>query len=208
MRRGLRCVSTAAMEAMRVNAHVAPVSMLVDTHGRHHTYLRMSLTEKCNLRCQYCMPAQGVELSPESRILSTPEIVRIAELFVSRGVTKIRLTGGEVRGTTVSALWWAACAKAAREHAAAVAAAAAARVVLPQPPQLLRRHVLLCVCMRVCEMCERVTAPRGRACSQQCAKIFWKSVGNSGASPACGRLASRRTGSSWSGSCRSSWRRA
>lgn len=71
--------------------------MLLDTHGRRHTYLRISLTERCNLRCQYCMPEHGVDLSPESKILQTSEIVRLASLFVSRGVTKIRLTGGEVR---------------------------------------------------------------------------------------------------------------
>ncbi|KAL2234244.1 UNVERIFIED_CONTAM: GTP 3',8-cyclase, mitochondrial [Sesamum indicum] len=73
-----------------------PVSdMLADTFGRLHTYLRISLTERCNLRCQYCMPAEGVELTPSPRLLSQNEIVRLANLFVSSGVTKIRLTGGE-----------------------------------------------------------------------------------------------------------------
>ncbi|KAL1831797.1 GTP 3',8-cyclase, mitochondrial isoform X1 [Daucus carota subsp. sativus] len=73
-----------------------PVSdMLVDSFGRLHTYLRISLTERCNLRCQYCMPAEGVELTPSARILSQNEIVRLANLFVSSGVDKIRLTGGE-----------------------------------------------------------------------------------------------------------------
>ncbi|KAL0464367.1 UNVERIFIED_CONTAM: GTP 3',8-cyclase, mitochondrial [Sesamum latifolium] len=73
-----------------------PVSdMLVDTFGRLHTYLRISLTERCNLRCQYCMPAEGVELTPSPQLLTQNEIVRLANLFVSSGVTKIRLTGGE-----------------------------------------------------------------------------------------------------------------
>ncbi|KAL0305154.1 UNVERIFIED_CONTAM: GTP 3',8-cyclase, mitochondrial [Sesamum angustifolium] len=73
-----------------------PVSdMLADTFGRLHTYLRISLTERCNLRCQYCMPAEGVELTPSPQLLSQNEIVRLANLFVSSGVTKIRLTGGE-----------------------------------------------------------------------------------------------------------------
>lgn len=73
-----------------------PVSdMLVDSFGRMHTYLRISLTERCNLRCQYCMPAEGVELSPSPQLLSKNEILRLANLFVSSGVEKIRLTGGE-----------------------------------------------------------------------------------------------------------------
>ncbi|KAI8805125.1 hypothetical protein BJ742DRAFT_681400 [Cladochytrium replicatum] len=68
---------------------------LMDTFGRRHTYLRISLTERCNLRCTYCMPAEGVELSPASNILSASEILRLAKLFVREGVTKVRLTGGE-----------------------------------------------------------------------------------------------------------------
>ena len=69
--------------------------MLLDTHGRAHTYLRISLTERCNLRCLYCMPEDGVELAPRSALLTSEEIVRLARLFVRAGVTKIRLTGGE-----------------------------------------------------------------------------------------------------------------
>lgn len=69
--------------------------MLVDTFGRLHTYLRISLTERCNLRCQYCMPSEGVELTPSPQLLSQSEIIRLANLFVSSGVDKIRLTGGE-----------------------------------------------------------------------------------------------------------------
>ncbi|CAA0808880.1 Cyclic pyranopterin monophosphate synthase-mitochondrial [Striga hermonthica] len=69
--------------------------MLSDSFGRLHTYLRISLTERCNLRCQYCMPAEGAELTPNPQLLSQDEIIRLANLFVSSGVTKIRLTGGE-----------------------------------------------------------------------------------------------------------------
>ncbi|KAM1941793.1 hypothetical protein ACFX13_029331 [Malus domestica] len=69
--------------------------MLIDSFGRLHTYLRISLTERCNLRCQYCMPADGVELTPSPKLLSQTEILRLAKLFVSSGVDKIRLTGGE-----------------------------------------------------------------------------------------------------------------
>ncbi|KAF7311128.1 Elp3 domain-containing protein [Mycena chlorophos] len=70
-------------------------SALVDTFRRKHDYLRISLTERCNLRCFYCMPSEGVELSPNENILSNEEVLRLAGLFVKSGVTKIRLTGGE-----------------------------------------------------------------------------------------------------------------
>ncbi|KAK9707066.1 hypothetical protein RND81_07G170400 [Saponaria officinalis] len=73
----------------------AASDMLTDSFGRLHTYLRISLTERCNLRCQYCMPADGVELTPTSDLLSQDEVVRLGNLFVSAGVNKIRLTGGE-----------------------------------------------------------------------------------------------------------------
>ncbi|KAK6950355.1 hypothetical protein Daesc_008681 [Daldinia eschscholtzii] len=68
---------------------------LTDTFHRQHDYLRISLTERCNLRCVYCMPEEGVPLSPPRELLTTPEIVMLSSLFVSQGVNKIRLTGGE-----------------------------------------------------------------------------------------------------------------
>ncbi|KAH7463775.1 hypothetical protein PRIC1_006523 [Phytophthora ramorum] len=70
-------------------------AQLVDRFGRAHTYLRISLTERCNLRCRYCMPEDGVPLQPAEDLLTTPEIVRLARLFASAGVKRIRLTGGE-----------------------------------------------------------------------------------------------------------------
>ncbi|WP_299675393.1 GTP 3',8-cyclase MoaA [uncultured Tenacibaculum sp.] len=70
-------------------------NILTDTFGRHHNYLRISLTEKCNLRCTYCMPESGVVLSPRNQIMTAAEVIDIATLFVQHGVTKIRLTGGE-----------------------------------------------------------------------------------------------------------------
>ncbi|XP_044866109.1 molybdenum cofactor biosynthesis protein 1 isoform X3 [Mauremys mutica] len=76
--------------------HAAPFSaFLTDSFGRRHNYLRISLTEKCNLRCQYCMPEEGVQLTPKSELLTTQEIITLARLFVKEGVDKIRLTGGE-----------------------------------------------------------------------------------------------------------------
>lgn len=69
--------------------------LLTDTFGREHTYLRISLIERCNLRCTYCMPEQGVVLTPRSHLMTYEEIFTLAQLFVKHGVTKIRLTGGE-----------------------------------------------------------------------------------------------------------------
>ena len=71
------------------------VNPLRDAFNRDHSYLRISLTEKCNLRCSYCMPEDGVPLTPSSSLLTTAEILRLARLFVQQGITKIRLTGGE-----------------------------------------------------------------------------------------------------------------
>uniref|UniRef100_A0A1A9VYK0 Molybdenum cofactor biosynthesis protein 1 n=1 Tax=Glossina austeni TaxID=7395 RepID=A0A1A9VYK0_GLOAU len=70
-------------------------SPLTDKHGRAHTYLRISLTERCNLRCKYCMPAGGVPLQNKSNLLTTDEIYYLARIFVEQGIRKIRLTGGE-----------------------------------------------------------------------------------------------------------------
>eukprot|EP00007_Cunea_sp_BSH-02190019_P007815 CAMPEP_0174242374 /NCGR_PEP_ID=MMETSP0417-20130205/27659_1 /TAXON_ID=242541 /ORGANISM="Mayorella sp, Strain BSH-02190019" /LENGTH=388 /DNA_ID=CAMNT_0015321757 /DNA_START=384 /DNA_END=1547 /DNA_ORIENTATION=- len=68
---------------------------LVDTFAREHTYLRISLTERCNLRCTYCMPEEGVPLQPTDALLTVDEILRLVRVFASRGVTKLRFTGGE-----------------------------------------------------------------------------------------------------------------
>ncbi|MBT8260538.1 MAG: GTP 3',8-cyclase MoaA [Flavobacteriaceae bacterium] len=70
-------------------------NILKDSFGRTHSYLRLSLTELCNLRCTYCMPAEGIKLSPRSHIMNFDEIYTIARTFAEHGVTKIRLTGGE-----------------------------------------------------------------------------------------------------------------
>jgi len=70
-------------------------NFLVDNFDRKHNYLRISLTERCNLRCQYCMPEEGVSLSHKDQLLTNDEVFRISKLFVENGVTKIRLTGGE-----------------------------------------------------------------------------------------------------------------
>jgi len=68
---------------------------IVDTFGRVHNYLRISLTEKCNLRCFYCMPEEGIPLKERNVFMTPDEVVSIAKEFVELGVDKIRLTGGE-----------------------------------------------------------------------------------------------------------------
>ncbi|GAB5417694.1 MAG: GTP 3',8-cyclase MoaA [Crocinitomicaceae bacterium] len=74
---------------------MADSTHIVDSFGRTHNYLRISLTEKCNLRCFYCMPEEGVPHREASKFMTTEEVVGIAKEFVALGVTKIRLTGGE-----------------------------------------------------------------------------------------------------------------
>jgi cyclic pyranopterin phosphate synthase len=68
---------------------------LIDRHGRRHSYLRLSVTDRCNLRCSYCMPPHGIDWTPRAEILTAEEIVRLGAIFVGMGITKIRLTGGE-----------------------------------------------------------------------------------------------------------------
>ena len=68
---------------------------LADRFGRAHRTLRLGLTERCNLRCTYCMPAEGIPLTPTRAMLTTDEIERLARLLVGAGVDKVRLTGGE-----------------------------------------------------------------------------------------------------------------
>lgn len=69
--------------------------VLQDKYGRKHNYLRVSLTERCNLRCTYCMPEEGVQLTNKSHLMTADELLKIAAQFVDYGVDKIRLTGGE-----------------------------------------------------------------------------------------------------------------
>ncbi len=70
-------------------------STLTDRFGRRHDYLRISLTERCNLRCVYCMPAEGIVLRPREEFMRADEVLSLAGTFVEMGVKKIRLTGGE-----------------------------------------------------------------------------------------------------------------
>ena len=69
--------------------------VLIDAFGRVASDLRISLTDKCSLRCTYCMPAEGLSWLRKAELLTDDEIVRLAAVLVSHGVTSIRLTGGE-----------------------------------------------------------------------------------------------------------------
>ncbi|HEX5152181.1 MAG TPA: GTP 3',8-cyclase MoaA [Parafilimonas sp.] len=69
--------------------------MITDKFNRTHNYLRISLTDNCNLRCFYCMPEEDYDFTPASRLMQAGEIETLAKIFVEQGVTKIRLTGGE-----------------------------------------------------------------------------------------------------------------
>jgi GTP 3',8-cyclase len=75
--------------------HTAPVNKLIDRFGRKHNYLRISVTDRCNLRCVYCMPPQGIAVKPKESILAFEEIGRLTRIFVRLGISKVRITGGE-----------------------------------------------------------------------------------------------------------------
>ncbi|MGH8979683.1 MAG: radical SAM protein, partial [Acidimicrobiales bacterium] len=68
---------------------------LVDSYGRVHDDLRLSVTDRCNLRCVYCMPTEGMTFLPRHDVLSFEEIERVAAVAWSVGVRSVRITGGE-----------------------------------------------------------------------------------------------------------------
>jgi cyclic pyranopterin phosphate synthase len=70
-------------------------AILTDRFGRVHDYLRISVTDRCNLRCVYCMPEEGMEFEPEDRMLSFDEIHEVVRVLAGLGVRKLRITGGE-----------------------------------------------------------------------------------------------------------------
>ncbi len=69
--------------------------MLLDPYRRKINYLRISVTDRCNLRCCYCMPEEGIPLISHEEILTYEEILRIVRVFATEGISKVRLTGGE-----------------------------------------------------------------------------------------------------------------
>lgn len=81
--------------------------MLVDKHGRAINYLRLAVTDRCNLRCFYCMPHEGIDFLPKTHLLSFEEMLRLISLLADMGVSKVRITGGEpfVRKELMDFLW-------------------------------------------------------------------------------------------------------
>ena len=74
----------------------APTSgPLMDSFGRHHTYLRVSVTDRCNYRCSYCMPERAMKWLPRTQLLDFDEIERLISIFVALGIERVRITGGE-----------------------------------------------------------------------------------------------------------------
>lgn len=71
------------------------LTSLKDRFGRKHDYLRLSVTDRCTLRCVYCMPAEGLEFFPDEKVLSPEEIFQLVKNFADLGIHKVRLTGGE-----------------------------------------------------------------------------------------------------------------
>lgn len=71
------------------------MTVLIDKFGRIHRDMRISLTDRCNLRCQYCMPADFKQWQPSKDQLTTPELMFIVKVAISQGITSVRLTGGE-----------------------------------------------------------------------------------------------------------------
>jgi GTP 3',8-cyclase len=68
---------------------------MIDPFGRHITYLRVSVTDRCNLRCVYCMPSDGIQWKPHSEVLRYEEIATVVQMAAEQGVREVRLTGGE-----------------------------------------------------------------------------------------------------------------
>ena len=69
--------------------------MLIDNHGRKIDYMRLAVTDRCNLRCFYCMPEEGITYAPKKELMSFAEMYRLVDLFSKHGIEKVRITGGE-----------------------------------------------------------------------------------------------------------------
>ena len=69
--------------------------MLIDNHNRQINYLRLAVTDRCNLRCNYCMPSEGIDFAENSKLLTIDELIQVSQVLVGQGIDKIRITGGE-----------------------------------------------------------------------------------------------------------------
>ncbi len=91
----LRCRNPSRLTLAFTGTYNAVMSPLLDKFGRVHTNLRISVTDRCNIRCFYCMPNELVQFKPRDEILTFEEIVRFVSVVATAGVDKLRLTGGE-----------------------------------------------------------------------------------------------------------------
>ncbi len=69
--------------------------MLIDNHNRKINYLRLAVTDRCNLRCNYCMPSEGIDFAQNDKLFTIEELSKLSEILVHQGIDKIRITGGE-----------------------------------------------------------------------------------------------------------------
>ena len=102
---------------------------MIDSYGRNITYMRLSVTELCNLRCRYCMPAEGICKKPHELMLTEDEMIQAVEVAAELGVNKLRITGGEplVKKNIVSI-----CRRAAKVEGINDLAITTTGVLLPQ----------------------------------------------------------------------------
>src|SRR5947199_5520758 len=85
----------AVAEPIRITNPIRMNRQAFDAYGRRMSYLRISLTDRCNFRCVYCMPAIGMKFQPRDELLTDEELLRAVRLCAKLGFTKLRLTGGE-----------------------------------------------------------------------------------------------------------------
>src|SRR5664279_436720 len=84
----------ASLPPRHIRCNITPMSNLIDPFGRHVSYLRVSVTDRCDFRCVYCM-SENMSFLPKADLLTLEELDRLCSAFISRGVKKLRLTGGE-----------------------------------------------------------------------------------------------------------------
>jgi len=82
-------------QSSQVRPYVSPEDVLIDNYGRRIDYVRLSVTDRCNLRCTYCMPESGIRFIPRDEILTYEEMERLLTILASMGISKVRITGGE-----------------------------------------------------------------------------------------------------------------
>lgn len=68
---------------------------MIDNHDRVINYLRLAVTDRCNLRCNYCMPEEGINFAKNDKLFTIPELCKLVDILVPQGIDKIRITGGE-----------------------------------------------------------------------------------------------------------------